>query len=51
MRLEYIGNQQQIAELSNGKRVLLFKSSLLTVETLTASLKRLLETGLLIILG
>jgi ferric-dicitrate binding protein FerR (iron transport regulator) len=43
---QYIG-QQTVAELADGKRVLLFTGSVILVQVLSAQLKALLERGLL----
>lgn len=46
MKYQYIG-QQTVAELADGKRVLLFTGSVILVQVLSAQLKALLERGLL----
>lgn len=46
MKYQYIG-QQTVAELADGKRVLLFTGSVILVQVLSAQLKVLLERGLL----
>ena len=46
MKYQYIG-QQTVAELADGKRVLLFTGSVILVQVLSVQLKALLERGLL----
>jgi hypothetical protein len=46
MKYQYIG-QQTVAELADGRRVLLFTGSVILVQVLSAQLKALLERGLL----
>lgn len=46
MKYQYIG-QQTVAELADGKRVLLFTGSVILVRVLSVQLKALLERGLL----
>jgi len=46
MKYQYQG-QQTVAELADGKKVLLFKGSVLFVQTLSAQLRALVEMGLL----
>lgn len=46
MKYQYLG-PQTVAELSDGKRVLLCKGSVLLVQILSAQLKALVEKGLL----
>jgi hypothetical protein len=46
MKYQYLG-QQTVAELADGKRVLLFTGSVILVQTLSAQLKALVERGLL----
>ena len=46
MKYQYIG-QQTVAELADGKRVLLFTRSVILVQVLSEQLKALLERGLL----
>lgn len=46
MKYQYKG-QQIVAQLSDGKRVLLFNGSVLLVQTLSAQLKALVEGGFL----
>ena len=46
MKYQYIG-QQTVAELADGKRVLLFTGSVILVHVLSVQLKALLERGLL----
>ena len=46
MKYQYLG-QQTVAELADGKRVLLFTGSVILVQVLSAQLKVLLERGLL----
>ena len=46
MKYQYLG-PQTVAELADGKRVLLFKGAVLLVQILSAQLKALVEKGLL----
>ena len=46
MKYQYVG-QQTVAELADGKRVLLFTGSVILVQVLSEQLKALLERGLL----
>ena len=46
MKYQYIG-QQTVAELADGKRVLLCTGSVILVQVLSVQLKALLERGLL----
>lgn len=46
MKYQYIG-QQTVAELADGKRVLLYTGSVVLVQVLSVQLKALLERGLL----
>ena len=46
MKYQYLG-PQTVAELADGKRVLLCKGSVLQVQILSAQLKALVEKGLL----
>ena len=46
MKYQYLG-PQTVAELADGKRVPLFKGSVLLVQILSAQLKALVEKGLL----
>ncbi len=46
MKYQYIG-QQTVAELADGKRVLLFTGSVILVQVLSMQLKALVERGLL----
>ena len=46
MKYQYLG-PQTVAELADGKRVLLFKGSVLLVQILSAQIKALVEKGLL----
>ena len=46
MKYQYIG-KQTVAELADGKRVLLFTGSVILVQVLSVQLKALLERGLL----
>ncbi|MDA8256912.1 MAG: hypothetical protein M0Z99_15000 [Betaproteobacteria bacterium] len=46
MKYQYLG-PQTVAELADGKRVLLCKGSVLLVQILSAQLKVLVEKGLL----
>ena len=46
MKYQYVG-QQTVAELADGKRVLLFTGSVILVQVLSVQLKALLERGLL----
>lgn len=50
MKYEYIG-PQTVAQLADGRKVMLFTSSLLEVSVLSEQLRKLFEQGLLILLG
>ena len=48
MKYRYEGTQQLVAELADGRRVLLMKGAVLVVQALSAQLQALVTKGLLI---
>lgn len=48
MKYRYEGTQQLVAELADGRKVLLIKGAVLVVQTLSVQLQALVAKGLLI---